>query len=367
MILGHSEAPSHHGWNRRSGGEEAAHAALRDGLTPIVVGVSCSPSARADKTARSDRAADRPPRGNSVRTRQKSTVVAYEPVWAIRHRQDRHPEQTRDAPPRRAPLGRRWWGTGVGAAVQVLYGGSVNAGNAATLFAGGRHRRASVAGASPSEAAGFWKDRRENGRLDGARDAFRGPERGAEPAIRFPGWAVDGNPPPDRLDCSPVCCTTSGVAILRNPEVGMYGVVLAFSPSGVSRPDRRDPDPVRQRRWTRRWRLRWRHADRLRRSRRDGLHHEGDDLPRRHLLRDLVGSGRPDRQAVRVEAARASCREAARRTAATQSVSLRRRKVALPRPPALRLRPARRDRRSPSEQRRSSLGTEKSVPGWWNW
>ena len=47
-------------------------------------------------------------------------------------------------------------GAGVGASVAILYGGSVNAGNAATLFAEDDLDGALVGGAA-LEAASFWK------------------------------------------------------------------------------------------------------------------------------------------------------------------------------------------------------------------
>ena len=131
-------------------------AALRDGLTPIV----CVGETLAERDA--DRAAE-------VLVRQthaaweglssevaRTTIVAYEPVWAIGTGRVATPEQARDAHRIvRATLD-RVVGAGVGAEVAVLYGGSVNPGNAAALFAEEEVDGALVGGAS-LEAASFWR------------------------------------------------------------------------------------------------------------------------------------------------------------------------------------------------------------------
>jgi len=156
-IVGHSE--------RRHGlGEDDAlvarklRAARRDGLVPIV----CVGELLAEREAG---------RTTEVLVRQVavayegltldeavSTVIAYEPVWAIGTGKVATPDQARDAHlVIRATLERVVGaGAGAGARMAILYGGSVNAGNAAALFAEAEVDGALVGGAS-LEPAGFWK------------------------------------------------------------------------------------------------------------------------------------------------------------------------------------------------------------------
>ena len=129
-------------------------AAQRDGLTPIV----CVGETLAEREAG---------RTEEVLVRQvtaawhglsaeaaRATVVAYEPVWAIGTGKVATPEQARDAHRViRATLD-SVGGAGLGSDLAILYGGSVNAGNAAALFAESDVDGALVGGAS-LEAAGF--------------------------------------------------------------------------------------------------------------------------------------------------------------------------------------------------------------------
>jgi triosephosphate isomerase len=155
VVLGHSE--------RRHGMGETddmvakkLRAALRDGLTPIVCVGELLAERESGKTAevlvRQVRAAYSGLDAATART----TVVAYEPVWAIGTGKVATPEQARDAHRViRATLD-QVVGAGTGGEVAILYGGSVNAGNAATLFAESDIDGALVGGAS-LEPAAFWK------------------------------------------------------------------------------------------------------------------------------------------------------------------------------------------------------------------
>ena len=155
VVLGHSER--RHGMGETD--EQVAkklRAALRDGLTPIVCVGELLAEREADRTAEVlVRQVSAAYAGLDAET-ARSTVVAYEPVWAIGTGKVATPEQARDAHRViRATLD-RVVAPGVGGAVAILYGGSVNAGNAATLFAEDDLDGALVGGAA-LEPAGFWK------------------------------------------------------------------------------------------------------------------------------------------------------------------------------------------------------------------
>jgi triosephosphate isomerase len=131
-------------------------ASQRDGLTPIV----CVGETLAEREGN---------RTEEVLVRQvtvayhglsaadaAATVVAYEPVWAIGTGKVASPEQAREAHRVIRLTLDRVLGEGSGAAMAILYGGSVNAGNATALFAENEVDGALVGGAS-LEAAAFWK------------------------------------------------------------------------------------------------------------------------------------------------------------------------------------------------------------------
>jgi triosephosphate isomerase len=155
VIVGHSE--------RRHGmGEDDAQvaqklrAAQRDGLTPIVCVGETLVEREAGRTAEVlVRQAQAAYEGLDA-AQSAATVLAYEPVWAIGTGRVATLEQAREAHQiLRATLD-RVVASGVGARVSILYGGSVNAGNAAALFAEEELDGALVGGAS-LEAASFWR------------------------------------------------------------------------------------------------------------------------------------------------------------------------------------------------------------------
>jgi triosephosphate isomerase (TIM) len=155
VIVGHSE--------RRHGmGEDDAlvarklAAAQRAGLTPIVcVGETLSEreaGGTAEVLVRQVSAAY----GGLTREQALATVIAYEPVWAIGTGRVATPEQARESHQIvRATLD-RVAGAGIGRELAILYGGSVNAGNAAALFAEDDIDGALVGGAS-LEASSLWR------------------------------------------------------------------------------------------------------------------------------------------------------------------------------------------------------------------
>jgi len=155
VIVGHSER--RHGMGETDAQVAAKlRAAQRDGLTPIVcvgetlaerdAGATEQTLVRQVTTAFHGLSADD----------ARATVIAYEPVWAIGTGRVASPEQARDAHRVvRATLD-RVLGRGTGGDVAILYGGSVNAANAPSLFAEADVDGALVGGAS-LEAASFWR------------------------------------------------------------------------------------------------------------------------------------------------------------------------------------------------------------------
>jgi len=83
-------------------------------------------------------------------------VIAYEPVWAIGTGRVATVEQAHEAHLIVRATVDRVVGPGTGVRISVLYGGSVNASNAAALFADAELDGALVGGAA-LEAASFWR------------------------------------------------------------------------------------------------------------------------------------------------------------------------------------------------------------------
>jgi triosephosphate isomerase len=154
VIVGHSER--RHGMGETDEMVAARlRAARRDTLTPIVCVGETLVEREGDRTQRVlDRQVEVAYAGLSP-DQAASTVVAYEPVWAIGTGRVATPQQAREAHRMiRAALDRTV-GAGAGSRTAILYGGSVNAQNAASLFAEEEIDGALVGGAS-LEAAGFW-------------------------------------------------------------------------------------------------------------------------------------------------------------------------------------------------------------------
>ena len=155
VIVGHSE--------RRHGmGEDDAtvarklRAARREQLVPIVCVGETLAERESERTAdvlvRQIHGAYEGLTGDEAAT----TVVAYEPVWAIGTGKVASPAQAVEAHRIvRATLD-RVCGNGTGARIRVLYGGSVNAANAPATFAEDEVDGALVGGAS-LEAAAFFR------------------------------------------------------------------------------------------------------------------------------------------------------------------------------------------------------------------
>ena len=155
VITGHSER--RHGMNEDD--EQVAkklRAALRDGLVPIVCVGETLEERESDRTANVLVRQIGAAYGDLAEDSARGTLVAYEPVWAIGTGRVATPEQAREAHELIRATLERVVGRGIGERIAVLYGGSVNPGNAAALFAEDEVDGALVGGAS-LEAASFWK------------------------------------------------------------------------------------------------------------------------------------------------------------------------------------------------------------------
>jgi triosephosphate isomerase len=127
-LAGHSERRQFHG-ERDEQVAAKARAALSAGLTPIVcVGETLAEREAGQTSAVVTRQIDAVI--GALGTSMARTVVAYEPVWAIGTGRTASPEQAQEV---HALLRSRLAAAGA-ADVRLLYGGSVKAANAASLF-----------------------------------------------------------------------------------------------------------------------------------------------------------------------------------------------------------------------------------------
>jgi triosephosphate isomerase len=130
-IVGHSERRQYHGENDALVAEKAK-AALAHGITPIVcVGETLSEreAGQTEEVVKRQMAAVIHLNGHCI----SEIVVAYEPVWAIGTGKTASPEQAQQV----HALLRKQLAAATEHAerVHILYGGSMNAANAATLLA----------------------------------------------------------------------------------------------------------------------------------------------------------------------------------------------------------------------------------------
>jgi len=155
VIVGHSERRHGMGENDELVAQKL-RAALRDGLTPIVCVGEILAEREADRTAEVLVRQTQAAYAGLDSAAALATVIAYEPVWAIGTGRVATVEQAREAHQiLRATLD-RVVGQGTAARTGILYGGSVNAANAAALFADEEVDGALVGGAS-LESASFWR------------------------------------------------------------------------------------------------------------------------------------------------------------------------------------------------------------------
>lgn len=143
-IVGHSERRQYHGETDALVAEKAK-AALAHGVTPIVcVGETLAQreAGQTEEVVKRQLAAVIHVNGHCI----SEIVVAYEPVWAIGTGRTATPDQAQEV---HALLRKQLAAaTGQAARVPILYGGSMNAANAASLLAQGDIDGGLIGGAS---------------------------------------------------------------------------------------------------------------------------------------------------------------------------------------------------------------------------
>jgi triosephosphate isomerase len=128
-LAGHSERRAYHGETDQAVADKA-RAALAGGLTPVVCVGETLAEREAEQTLDVIRRQLAPVLVLGAADVSRM-VLAYEPVWAIGTGRTATPEQAQEV---HAAIRQALTGVGAGQ-VQVLYGGSVKAANAASLFA----------------------------------------------------------------------------------------------------------------------------------------------------------------------------------------------------------------------------------------
>ncbi|WP_222196086.1 triose-phosphate isomerase [Modestobacter italicus] len=147
VLVGHSERRTLHGEDDAVVAAKV-QAALRHGLVPILcVGEGLDVRRAAGQVAHCTAQLDQALAGLGAEQLQE-LVIAYEPVWAIGTGEVATPDDAQEVcAALRARLAERY-GPETAAAVRILYGGSVKAGNTAGILAGPDVDGALVGGAS---------------------------------------------------------------------------------------------------------------------------------------------------------------------------------------------------------------------------
>ncbi len=151
VIVGHSERRADHGESDAEV-KSKAEAARGAGLTPIVCVGETGDQRQAGETLS---VIEAQVTGSVPEKPGDSLVIAYEPVWAIGSGLTAKPADVQEVHGHIRGLLKTLFGTGTGAAIRILYGGSVKPANAAELLAVPDVDGALVGGASLS-AEDFW-------------------------------------------------------------------------------------------------------------------------------------------------------------------------------------------------------------------
>ncbi len=134
VVLGHSERRQHFGETDRALALKLP-AALDAGLRPILCVGESEAERAGGETERKLRQQVRDGLAGLTDEQLPQVAIAYEPIWAIGTGQTATPEQAQDAVAFVRALIADRAGSECGERVRILYGGSVNADNAATLLA----------------------------------------------------------------------------------------------------------------------------------------------------------------------------------------------------------------------------------------
>lgn len=156
VVVGHSERRQYHGEDD-SIVNAKAKAALRHEITPIVcVGEALEISRAGDQVAHVLAQLDGSLEGLTAE-QVSGLVIAYEPVWAIGTGEVATPDDAQEVCQAIRARVSETWGADAGAAVRVLYGGSVKSANVAAIMAKPDVDGALIGGASldPDEFVGI--------------------------------------------------------------------------------------------------------------------------------------------------------------------------------------------------------------------
>ena len=134
VIIGHSERRQYFGETDETVNKKV-HAAFKYGLKPIVCVGETLEQREQGITNDLLRLQTRIAMLGLTPEQVKNTIIAYEPIWAIGTGRTASPEDANNATAAIRQLVGEVFGEEVAAVVRIQYGGSVNAANAAELFA----------------------------------------------------------------------------------------------------------------------------------------------------------------------------------------------------------------------------------------
>ncbi|MEM1349146.1 MAG: triose-phosphate isomerase [Myxococcota bacterium] len=147
VLLGHSERRQYFG-ETDEGVHRKVHAALAQGLAPIVCTGESLAEREADETARKVELQVRAALTGVPADHARTIILAYEPLWAIGTGKTATPEQAQEVHAQIRALLTEMYGEDTAEAMRIQYGGSVKPKNIAELIAQPDIDGALVGGAS---------------------------------------------------------------------------------------------------------------------------------------------------------------------------------------------------------------------------